>query len=280
MRDIIMPYTSTVGLYVDVANIAMNGGYGMRYDVLREFACHDEADAIRLNAYVAFDVERSRANTAYREKTNNFYDTLRDLGYKVIQKNVKRYIDEEGREFAKANSDLDMAVDALLQSDALTRVVLVTGDGDFLQVVRALQNKGCRVEVLAFDNVSSELRREVDVFMSGYLVPNLLPVKGSAEEWGEVDSTIRGCCYEYKIDRGFGFMRYLKTSKEHLWITDTRHSDSPYQTVYFHASHIENTTQFDINELPDRSIFFEFDLTQSTRNEGLEARNIRFVSRL
>jgi len=275
-----MPYTSTVGLYVDVANIAMNGGYGMRYDVLREYACHDSADAIRLNAYVAFDVERSRENPAYREKTNNFYDTLRDLGYKVIQKNVKRYIDEEGREFAKANSDLDMAVDALLQSESLTRVVLVTGDGDFLQVVRALQNKGCRVEVLAFDNVSSELRREVDVFMSGYVIPNLLPVKSSTEEWGDVDSTIRGCCYEYKIDRGFGFMRYLKSSKEHLWITDTRHTDSPYQTAYFHASHIENTTLFDISELPDRSIIFEFDLTRSTRNEGLEARNIRFVSRL
>jgi uncharacterized LabA/DUF88 family protein len=275
-----MYYTSTVGLYVDVANIAMNGGYGMRYDVLREFACHDSADAIRLNAYVAFDVERSRENPAYREKTNNFYDTLRDLGYKVIQKNVKRYVDEEGNEFAKANSDLDMAVDALLQSSALTRVVLITGDGDFLQVVRALQNKGCRVEVLAFDNVSSELRREVDVFMSGYLVPNLLPVKNSATEWGEVNATIRGCCYEYKQDRGFGFMRYLRTSKENLWITDTRHPDSPYQTAYFHASHLDHSSNYDVGELPDRSIIFEFDLIQSTRNEGLEARNIRYVSRL
>jgi uncharacterized LabA/DUF88 family protein len=275
-----MYYSSTVGLYVDVANIAMNGGYGMRYDVLREFACHDAADAIRLNAYVAFDVERSRENPAYREKTNNFYDTLRDLGYKVIQKNVKRYVDEEGNEFAKANSDLDMAVDALLQSSALTRVVLVTGDGDFLQVVRALQNKGCRVEVLAFDNVSSELRREVDVFMSGYLVPNLLPVKNSTADWGDVNSTIRGCCYEYKQDRGFGFMRYLQNSKEHLWITDTRHPDSPYQTAYFHASHLDHSTNFDMGELPDRSIIFEFDLIQSSRNEGLEARNIRYVSRL
>ncbi|ETR70518.1 MAG: hypothetical protein OMM_08758 [Candidatus Magnetoglobus multicellularis str. Araruama] len=275
-----MYYTSTVGLYVDVANIAMNGGYGMRYDVLREFACHDAADAIRLNAYVAFDVERSRENPAYREKTNNFYDTLRDLGYKVIQKNVKRYIDEEGNEFAKANSDLDMAVDALLQSSALTRVVLVTGDGDFLQVVRALQNKGCRVEVLAFDNVSSELRREVDVFMSGYLVPNLLPVKNSNIEWAEVNSTIRGCCYEYKQDRGFGFMRYLLNFKENLWITDTRHNDSPYKTAYFHASNLEHSTHYDVGELPDRSIIFEFDLIRSSRNEGLEARNIRYISRL
>ena len=48
-----------MGLYVDVANLAMNGGYGMRYDVLREFACRDSAEPMRLNAYVSFDAERA-----------------------------------------------------------------------------------------------------------------------------------------------------------------------------------------------------------------------------
>jgi uncharacterized LabA/DUF88 family protein len=275
-----MSYNTSVGIYVDVANIAMNGGYGMRYDVLREFACHDNADAVRLNAYVAFDVERAREDPTYRERTNNFYDTLRDLGYKVIQKNVKRYIDEEGKVFVKANCDLDMAVDSLLQSVALNRVLLVTGDGDFLQVVRALQNKGCRLEVVAFDNVSSDLRREADVFMSGYLIPNLLPVKNSSDDWGILGSRVRGCCYEYKHDRGFGFMRFLKSSESHLWITDTRHSQSPYETAYFHASNIENSYSFDFNELPDRNIFFEFDILKSSRTEGMEAKNIRMISRL
>jgi hypothetical protein len=47
-----------VGVYVDVANIARNGGYGMYYDVLREFACRGEAVPIRLNAYVVFDLDR------------------------------------------------------------------------------------------------------------------------------------------------------------------------------------------------------------------------------
>jgi len=273
-------HVSRVGIYVDVANIAMNGGYGMRYDVLREFACHDNAEAVRLNAYVAFDVERSKDDPHYRERTNNFYDTLRDLGYKVIQKNVKRYIDEDGKAYVKANSDLDMAVDSLLQSENLNRVLLITGDGDFLQVVRALQNKGLRVEVVAFDNVSADLRREVDVFMSGYLIPNLLPVKNSPYEWGDINSRLRGCCYEYKHDRGFGFMRYLRDSRSHLWVTDTRHSESPYKTAYFHASHLEPHSNYSIEELPDRNIFFEFDLYKSFRNEGIEARNIKIISRL
>ena len=32
-----------VGVYIDVANLARNGGYGMRYDVLRDFACRGNA---------------------------------------------------------------------------------------------------------------------------------------------------------------------------------------------------------------------------------------------
>jgi hypothetical protein len=33
-----------VGVYVDVANIAYNGGFGMRYEVLREFAMRNNAE--------------------------------------------------------------------------------------------------------------------------------------------------------------------------------------------------------------------------------------------
>ena len=77
---------TSVGIFVDVANIAMNGGYGMQFDILREFACHDDAEAIRLNAYVAFDPERAEAEPVYYEGQRNFHSSLRDFGYKVIQK--------------------------------------------------------------------------------------------------------------------------------------------------------------------------------------------------
>ncbi|MGH2522674.1 MAG: NYN domain-containing protein, partial [Anaerolineales bacterium] len=158
-----------VGVFVDVANLARNGGYGMRYDVLREFACRGEAEPMRLNAYVSYDAERSEADSLYRDGQYRFFSMLRDFGYKVIQKNVKWYTDESGNRFGKANADLDLAVDALLQSENLDRLLLATGDGDFVQVVRAVQNKGCRVEVVAFDNVSADLRREADLFVPGYL---------------------------------------------------------------------------------------------------------------
>src|SRR3990172_7801151 len=201
-----------VGLYVDVANITRNGGYGMRFDMLREFACRENGEPVRLNAYVAYDEDRAKTDRDYKERTLNFYSALRDFGYKVIEKVVTWYVDEGGGRYGKANADLDMAVDALLQSENLDRVLLATGDGDFVQVVRALQNRGCRVEAVAFQNVSSLLKREADLYLSGYLIPNLLPmgIPKGMPPWGEIGSRVLGVCYSH-TDKGYGFLRFIKS---------------------------------------------------------------------
>ena len=261
-----------VGLYIDTVNITRNGGYGMRFDVLRDFACRDKGEPVRLNAYVAYDEERARTDHDYRERTLNFYSTLRDYGYKVIEKTVMWFTDESGKVFGKANADLDMAVDALLQSENLDQVLLATGDGDFIQVVRALQNKGCRVEVVAFQNISSNLKREADLFMSGYLIPNLLPINNtdSGKPWGEVGSRVRGVCYTYNHARNFGFMRFLNRIGPGLWITDTRRKDSPYGTAFAHESGFASSMEID--NLPSRDLIFEFDLIEG--DKGLQASNI------
>jgi uncharacterized LabA/DUF88 family protein/cold shock CspA family protein len=265
-----------VGLYVDVANIARNGGYGMRFDILRDFACRDNGEPMRLNAYVAYDEERSKGDYDYKDRTLNFYSALRDFGFKVIEKTVQWYVDDTGNRFGKANADLDMAVDALLQSENLDRVLLATGDGDFIQVVRALQNKGCRVEVVAFLNVSSNLKREVDLYMSGYLIPNLLPVEGGdmKKNWAEPGSRVRGICYTYNHSKNFGFMRYLEHIGPGLWITDTRKSESPYNTAFAHESAFDPSIE--ISQLPRRDMIFEFDLSQGEK--GLQASNITRIS--
>jgi uncharacterized LabA/DUF88 family protein len=268
-----------IGVYVDVANVNRNGGYGMHYDILREFACRDSAEALRLNAYVSFDPERSREDTAYRKGINGYFSVLREYGFKVIQKNVKWYEDDKGNRYGKANADLDMAVDVLLQSRNLDRVILVTGDGDFIKVVQAIQNYGCRVEIMGFDNVSSDLKREADMFISGYLVPNLLPPKKPTENtpnWGEIGSTVRGYCYHYDEDKGFGFMRYMEHIGQGLWITDSRNEESPYRSVFFHGSNLP--TNVNPNSLPSRDLLFEFRLEKSKTNKDPVAMNIRLVN--
>ncbi len=260
-----------VGVFVDNENIRRNGGFGMRYDILRNFACRGNAEPIRLNAYVSFDRRRAEKDSDYRININKFFSSIRDTGFKVIEKEVKWFTNEDGTEFGKANADLDMAVDALLQSENLERVIMATGDGDFVQVVRALQNKGCRVEVIAFDNVSQELRRECDMFMSGYLIPDLLPVKdrrdparagsGGRPGWGEVGSRVRGTCYFYKQDDSFGFMKFQKKIGE-ICIVDSREKESPYNTIYFNKAALQNN--FDLSELPSRNYVFEFTIKEKS----------------
>ncbi len=268
-----------VGVYVDVANIARNGGYGMRYDVLREFACRGDAEPVRLNAYVTYDFDRAEQDYEYRENQNNFFSMLRDFGYKVIEKHVKWYIDDKGNRFGKANADLDMAVDALLQSKNIENVLLATGDGDFTRVVQAMQNSGCRVEIVAFENVSGELRREADVFMSGYLVPNLLPsvqASKSGPAWGEIGSRVRGVCYMHS-GKGFGFLRFMRVIDTDLWKVDSRQPGSPYEAVFFHDSQLPPEVNY--KELPSRNIILEFDLAHAENGEdGMQAKNMTLVS--
>ncbi|MGE0101840.1 MAG: NYN domain-containing protein [Blastocatellales bacterium] len=273
--------TARVGVYVDAANINRNGGYGMGYDVLREFATRDKAEAVRLNAYVSYDADKARRDSVYNYRTNSFYAVLRDFGYKVIQKEVKWYTDEDGNRVAKANADLDLAVDALLQSENLDRVLLVTGDGDFVQVVRALQNRGCRVEVVAFKNISQELRREADMFLCGYLIPDLLPIEydDGINDWGALNHRVRGICYYHKND--FGFMRYLTRIDQNLWLTDPKHPESPYETAWFHDSSLPGGATGSIaSELPSRRYIFEFTLVRADADKGNKAVDIEVVAEI
>ncbi len=264
-----------IGVYVDAANIMRNGGFGMRYDVLRRYACRGGGQAVRLNVYVGFDAERARQDPVYLNKTRAWENAVRDFGYKVIEKEVKWYVDEGGNRVGKANADLDMAVDTLLQSEKLDQLLLVTGDGDFVQVVRSLQNKGVRVEALAFDNVSNDLRREVDWFMSGFLVPELVGGLHLEEErpaWGKVGSRVRGLCVNWQ--QTYGFFRVLKEISENLWITDHRRPESPYISVFVHESDFESSVR--LGALPNRSMVFEFDLEEG--DKGLVAKRVKLVS--
>jgi uncharacterized LabA/DUF88 family protein len=138
-----------VGLYIDGENINRNGGYNMRYDVLKSYCSKENELPLRMNTYLSYDKTKADKDENYKVRQNRYYSILRNFGFKVKIKEVKWFVDENGERYAKANADLDMAVDMLLQAQKLDKVYLLTGDGDFRMVVQALQNYGIRVEVLA-----------------------------------------------------------------------------------------------------------------------------------
>jgi len=66
-----------VGVYVDGENVRRNGGFRMRYDVLREFATRDGAEPLRLNTYLAYDPKRADTDYDYLKREQNGIRTAR-----------------------------------------------------------------------------------------------------------------------------------------------------------------------------------------------------------
>jgi len=141
------------GLYVDAANLYRKEGPSINYRILKDFVSGGR-ELLRCNAYVTVDPENPKP-------VKGFISALRDIGFKVIEKEWSRSV--EGR--VKANMDMELAVDILTQAENLDVVILASGDSDFVRLVRAVQNLGKRVEVIAFqDRVCFDLIKEADAF--------------------------------------------------------------------------------------------------------------------
>ena len=163
-----IPMSMRVGVFVDFANIAdewwLRAACRPVASVCGSRWRDDGAD----ECLSALRRTRAESDGAYRAGQMRFHDALRENGYKVIPKTVRWFEDAQGVRQAKADCDMDIAMDVIEQADRLDTVLLASGDGDFVRVVELAQTKGARVEVIAFRNVSRRLRSVADSFTSGY----------------------------------------------------------------------------------------------------------------
>jgi uncharacterized LabA/DUF88 family protein len=153
-----------VGVFVDVSNLfysAKSAGVEVNYCRLLDCAVAGR-DLIRASAYTGVDPDNANQR--------KFIDFLRANGYKVICKDIHKY--EGGR--IKANLDIEMAVDIMLLSENLDVVVLVSGDGDFVRLLEAIQLRGVRCEVISFGiSTSNELIEVADQFTEITSLPGI-----------------------------------------------------------------------------------------------------------
>lgn len=78
-----------------------------------------------------------------------FYLKLQKFGYKLFLKPVKTYFQDDGTTQRKANCDVEMAFYLMKEKDNFDRVVVLSGDGDFLPLLKYLKETGKEVIVLA-----------------------------------------------------------------------------------------------------------------------------------
>ena len=79
----------------------------------------------------------------------HFYRKLLDFGYNLFLKPVKLYTQEDGSTKRKANCDVDMAFYLMKEKENFGRAVILSGDGDFLPVLKHLRDNGKEVLILS-----------------------------------------------------------------------------------------------------------------------------------
>ena len=97
-------------------------------------------------------------------------DWLDYNGYTMVTKPTKEFTDSLGRRKIKGNMDIELAIDAMEQSQVVDHLVIFSGDGDFTTLVEALQRKGKKVSVVSTMStqppmIADDLRRQADHFI-------------------------------------------------------------------------------------------------------------------
>jgi uncharacterized LabA/DUF88 family protein len=78
-----------------------------------------------------------------------FYLKLQKSGFELHLKPVKLYEQEDGSTKRKANCDVDMTFYLMKEKDNFNRAVILSGDGDFLPVLKYLRDQGKEIVILA-----------------------------------------------------------------------------------------------------------------------------------
>jgi uncharacterized LabA/DUF88 family protein len=145
-----------VGVFVDVQNMYYSARalFEQKVDfgqILKEAV--GDRHLIRAFAYVI---------AAENEDEGSFFNALQDRGYELRTKQLLNFYGGN----SKGDWDVGIAMDVVKLVPKLDVVVLVSGDGDFAELLRYVKSRGVRAEVMAFgSSASSQLREEADALL-------------------------------------------------------------------------------------------------------------------
>lgn len=152
-----------VALFVDTQNLyyGARDHHGAAVDYQRLLGAVTRGR--RLLQATAYVVEREGDNTSY-----GFFTKLTALGYRVRRRLVRVHRQsEDGRQLLEGDWDMGIAADLIRACDVADVVALASGDGDFAPILELAQERGKRVEVLAFrESTSQSLQDLADAYLN------------------------------------------------------------------------------------------------------------------
>lgn len=146
-----------VGIFVDVQNMYYSAKKLHSNKVDFEALLDKASQNRKVVRAIAYAIESETPDEA------NFFELLENIGFEVKKKPLKVYYGGA----KKGDWDMGIAIDAMKMVDKLDVVCLVTGDGDFKDLVDHLKANGVRVEVMGFDeSTAKELKESANNFLN------------------------------------------------------------------------------------------------------------------
>ena len=136
-----------VGVFVDVQNLYYSAKFLYKAKVNFKTILSEAMRSRNLIRAIAYVIKADVKDEA------NFFDALKGLGYEVKAKDLQVFYGGAN----KGDWDIGIAMDMIELAPKLDAIVLVSGDGDFVPLVRHLKHAlGCFVEIMAFGKSCSQ----------------------------------------------------------------------------------------------------------------------------
>ena len=158
-----------VGVFVDVQNMYYSARNIYKAKVNFKTILKEAVKNRQLIRAIAYVIK------ADVKDESNFFEALKSLGYEVKAKDLQVFYGGA----KKGDWDIGIAMDMIELAPKLDAVVLISGDGDFVPLVKHIKHAmGCYVEIMAFGKSSSQkLVEQADNFLDLGLNPQRFLIK-------------------------------------------------------------------------------------------------------
>jgi len=145
-----------IGVFVDVQNLYYSAKHLYKSKVDFKTILKDAIAGRKLIRAIAYVVKADVKDEI------TFYEALSEIGFEVKSKELQVFYGGA----KKGDWDVGIAMDVMRLAPKLDTVILVSGDGDFSDLLEHAKSLGCRTEVVAFGKTTSYKLKEVaDFFM-------------------------------------------------------------------------------------------------------------------
>lgn len=159
-----------IAVFIDAANIELSAkDKDWRVDYKKLYRWLRDLGKIRYVGFytVRFDTPRHDA----------FLTLLKKTGYKLITKPLKFIKDKSNKKghMRKANFDVEIAVDVVVQKDSFDTLFLFSGDSDFAYLLKELKKIGKIVVVISMKHhIAKELIEKADLYLDLMKIRNII----------------------------------------------------------------------------------------------------------